>query len=122
MVEQSSAGKADRIQSALASKDAYAHYMDEAFDELESVPDPGELDLAANELLLLITRHREFTSAERLLQLSYVSHFTMGALRRFSDPNGDPQVVHQADMIHAAYAQVYGLAMLELAKLGPATP
>ena len=53
MAEQSSAGKAARIQSALASKDAYADYMDEAFDELESVPDPGALDLAANELLLL---------------------------------------------------------------------
>src|SRR5690606_12652139 len=99
MIESASDKKPNRSQLALQSIESYNHYIDEMFDELEAESDPSNLDLAANELLLLITRHREFSPTDRLLQLSFVSHFTMILLRRFSDAEYRPEIVHQAEMI-----------------------
>ncbi len=104
--------------SHLKSKEAYALYLEEVFDQLESERDPAMLDLAANELLLIVIRHEELSPAERLLQMATVSHFTMTILRKFSASDSGAETVHKAEMVHEAYAQLYGQSIVELAKLG----
>ena len=98
------------------SKEAYTAYVDRIFKELETERSPMMVDAEANELLLLVLKHQEFTPTERLRELNFVSHLAMIRLRGFVQPHVDPNLVRRAEIIHSAYAEVYGQTMLELAK------
>lgn len=98
------------------SKEAYTDYVYRIFKDLEAERSPMMVDAEANELLLLVLRHQEFTPTERLRELNFVSHLAMIRLRGFVQPGADPSVVRRAEVIHSAYAQVYSQSMLELAK------
>lgn len=99
------------------SKEAYPDFSNEVFRSLDKEVNPGIVDAEANELLLLVATHKEFTPVERLREMASVSHIAMIYLRRFSEPGNMPEVTKHADLIHGAYEQVYAQSMLELAKL-----
>jgi hypothetical protein len=101
-----------------ASKEAYSGYKDNLFDEVYKLSDPNDVDLEVNELLLLVLGHPEFSQIDRLREYASISHLTMYHLRQLMQPNIQPQVIQQAEVLHQAYAQVYTQSMVELAKLG----
>ena len=108
--------------SPYVSKEAYSHHSTEVFRNLDNEPDPGIVDVEANELLVLVATHPEFNPFERLREMTSVSHLAMMYLRRFSEPGNKPEVAKHAELIHGAYEQVYGQSMVELAKLSGNKP
>jgi hypothetical protein len=105
-------------RSAFESKEAYARHAAEVFRQLEDEPDPGVVDVEANELLLLVIAHPELNLVERLREVASISHITMIHLRRLGQPHRSPETVAHAELVHGAYEQVYAHAIVELAKIG----